>query len=101
MGICQLGLHLANDGGHTRGMETQTVTTASGSKYIICGGDTITRLSEVPMHDGNGKATDTVLWAETLEALQPIEVGLPLRAEVLGKPLITTPVTSVEWDWGF
>lgn len=74
---------------------TTTLKTASGSTYLITLGDTLTRLSEVPMVDGRGEALSTILWAEEMTDVAPIELGKGLRCTVAGKPLHTTPIVSI------
>jgi hypothetical protein len=76
-------------------METTTIITATGSKYLIHGGDMLTRLSEKAMVDGDGYNLDTQIVAEEMTNVAPIEVGRGLRCTVMGNPLHTSPIVSI------
>lgn len=78
-------------------MDSIMFKTASGSQYVLSHGDTLTRLSEVPMYDGRGEPLFDLVWAETATEVSIPCVGEPFTCWVLGKPLRTTPVVSVEY----
>lgn len=75
--------------------ETTTITTATGSTYIIVNGEDITRVSNHAMEDHDGYSLARKIECADWEALRTPEVGDRLLGLADGIRLCTARITTI------